>query len=165
MFPKRRTEELIVRHVDDDVLIYDLKADKAHALNATVGLVYALCDGDRDTAALAGLVAARLGVSVEEATAMTQLALEQLTHRGLLVEPMVRATGQQRISRRQVLRKLAATAVAIPAIVTLTAPWPAAALSCATAGQDCSNVFCCQGLVCNSLGNGIFRCGYQGNPS
>jgi len=38
--PLARKDQLIVKEVDDEVLVYDLKTDQAHCLNKTAALVW-----------------------------------------------------------------------------------------------------------------------------
>ena len=45
--PKARQEQLIVKELPDELLIYDLKRDKAHCLNETAALVWKNCDGHK----------------------------------------------------------------------------------------------------------------------
>jgi hypothetical protein len=143
-----RTDDLSVKPLGDELLIYDLKTDKAHSLNSAAALVYRLADGTLDVAGLASHVAIQLEVSPAEGRALTELALEQLSHRGLLVERVERRTGEARMSRRKVLQSLAVAAVAVPVIVSLSAPWPVVHASCIKAGGSCKKNACCQGLTC-----------------
>jgi hypothetical protein len=152
MPPLRRTEDLSVKPLEGELLIYDLKADKAHSLNSVAALVYRLADGTLGAAGLAQHVAEQLGVAPAEANAMTEMALEQLSQRGLLVDIVERARGEARMSRRKVLQSLAVAAVAVPVIVSLSAPWPVVHASCARQGTSCTLTDCCQGLTCVNSG-------------
>ena len=68
-----------------------------------------------------------------QASALVQLALEQLASRHLLETPVERGSPAQRRSRRELLKQLAAAAVALPVILTVTAPQANAAGSQAAA--------------------------------
>jgi len=161
-----RTEDLSVKPLGDELLIYDLKTDKAHSLNSAAALVYRLADGTLDVAGLASHVAIQLDVSPAEGRALTELALEQLSHRGLLVEGVERAQGEARMSRRKLLQSLAVAAVALPVVVSLSAPWPVAANSCVKQGGKCfaasnngngattQGLLCCDGLTCTGATGG-----------
>ena len=43
--PLARKDALIVSELEDEVLVYDLKRDKAHCLNSTAASVWKRCDG------------------------------------------------------------------------------------------------------------------------
>ena len=43
--PRARTDNLVIRELDDETLVYDTARDEAHCLNRTAALVWKLCDG------------------------------------------------------------------------------------------------------------------------
>ena len=45
MLPHARVNELIVRELPEETLVYDQKHDKAHCLNRAAALVWRHCDG------------------------------------------------------------------------------------------------------------------------
>jgi hypothetical protein len=45
MFPRARAENLTVRVLGDETLVYDQERHKAHCLNATAALVWRHCNG------------------------------------------------------------------------------------------------------------------------
>lgn len=137
MHPERQSEHLFVREFEGEALVYDERSDKAHALNATSAFVFQLCDGTRSRADLVAAVEEKNGVATHEAEALVELALEQLSHRKLLVQPVERAQGERRMSRRKVLQTLAIGIAAIPVIVSLAAPSAAAAFSLGGKGAPC----------------------------
>lgn len=140
MLPKARTEGLTVRELADETLIYDLKTLKAHCLNPTCARIWRACDGATPVARLAERMQAELGI--ERGQAVVQLALEQLTRRGLLEQPVQPLMGKARLSRRQILKTLAAAAVALPVVMTLGAPPPAAGQSPAQSRvEGCRTIF------------------------
>ena len=49
--PHARTDNLVIRELDDETLVYDMERDEAHCLNQTAALVWKQCDGKnhRDT--------------------------------------------------------------------------------------------------------------------
>ncbi len=134
MQPKARQEKLTVRDLPDETLVFDHARNKAHCLNRTVALVWRHCDGKTSVAELAWMLNAELGIPAEES--VVGLALEQLGSRHLLEQPVEPLAGFARLSRRDVLKKLALAAVAMPLVMTITAPNARAAglLS----GIDCS---------------------------
>ncbi len=44
--PLSRKSNIVVQHLKDETLIYDLDRNKAFCLNETVAIVWELCDGD-----------------------------------------------------------------------------------------------------------------------
>jgi hypothetical protein len=80
--------------------------------------VWRLCDGRTGLAELAASLRDVLGVPDGEAA--VRLALEQLSRRGLLEQPVEEAAPAERIGRREALRKLAVLG-ALPIILTVAA--------------------------------------------
>ena len=150
MFPRRRSAHLVVQDLPDETLIFDQRTAKAHCLNQTTALVWRNCDGRND---LAGL-ARQTGL----AEPLVQLALEQLASRRLLEGSIERGSPAQRRSRRELLKQLAAATVALPAILTVTAPQANAAgsappFTCSGKpnGTSCGGgQICCSGACCNN---------------
>jgi Coenzyme PQQ synthesis protein D (PqqD) len=134
MHPRARQDRLTIRELPDETLVFDHQRNKAHCLNRTVALVWRHCDGQRDVAELTRKLHEMHHVSADEA--LVGLALEQLGSRQLLEQPVEPLAGPARLSRRDVLKKLALAAVAMPLVMTITAPNARAAglLS----GMDCS---------------------------
>jgi len=122
--PSGRRDGIIVRELADEVLIYDLQRDKAHCLNKTAGFVWQHCDGRTQVATVARLLAAETQTFVDESVVL--LALHQLAERHLLVDPLPRSSGL-RVSRRRLVLKYAPAALALPLIMSITAPTAAQA--------------------------------------
>jgi hypothetical protein len=149
--PIARSRDLIVKELDDELLIYDLQRHKAHCLNRMAALVWQNCDGTQSCER----IALALEVELQEAVGLETvwLAVEQLSRRSLL-EKRVALPGGRPVSRRAVMRRLgAAAAVALPLITSLMMPTPAMAASCLAAGQPCNtSAECCSGLCNGSPG-------------
>src|SRR5258707_7201942 len=86
--PSSRKDGIIVRELQDEVLIYDLQRDKAHCLNKTAGFVWHHCDGRTRIATVARLLANKEQTPVVESVIL--LALDQLAERHLLADPLSR---------------------------------------------------------------------------
>jgi len=122
--PKRK--DAIVRQLDDEFLVYDLKANKAHCLNRMAGEVWMLCDGKTTVAE----IVRRLGETNKSSVdgAVIELALSRLQKAGLIeqdssgFEPMIP-------SRRAALRKIATATLALPVVTTILVPTAAQAAS------------------------------------
>lgn len=151
--PLARTDNLIVRALPDETLVYDLDNNKAHCLNATAALVWQHCDGRTSVYDLA----ARLTSDAQPTQAheqMVWLALKQLAKDRLLAAPITPPATMSGLNRRQMIRTLGLTAaIALPLVTTIIAPTPAqAANSCLPTGASCGNsIQCCNGIC---QGNG-----------
>jgi hypothetical protein len=158
MLPRARRDRLTVRELAEETLVYDAERDKAHCLNRASALVWRHCDGKTTVAGLACILHQSLGVPQAEAAA--HLALEQLSRRGLLQQPLPPLSAAERLSRRDALRKLVVAAVALPLALTITAPQAraAASLTC-TNDSQCDGGICCNGSCCRP---GQFCAGTEG---
>ncbi len=146
--PRTRTDNLVIRELDDETLVYDMERDEAHCLNQTAALVWKHCDGKTTAREAVQSLQGTLGVSVD--TDIVWLAVQQLRRFHLVEDTPKTSPG---VSRRALVLKYAPAALALPVIMSITAPTPAVAGSpCASVGQACggSNPNCCAGLFCNS---------------
>jgi len=151
--PVARTESLIVKEVDGETLVYDLKTDKAHCLNNTAARVWQNCDGRNTVSDIATLLGADLGVHVKDE--VVWLALDQLTRFKLLKEATPKPALFAGMTRRQMVARLGIAAVAIPAIVSIVSPTAYAGASCFPPGSTTCCVSpndCCAG-TCNPVGS------------
>jgi hypothetical protein len=133
--PVARVDGLVVTVSNDEVLVYDTESHHLHHLNRLSAVVWRLCDGQRTVDDL--VRQAQCEVDGVVTSGSVRLALTKLASANLLDgETSVdhRDTGQ---SRRAFLRRAATTgAIAVPVIVSISAPQAAAATStCLTPGQ------------------------------
>jgi len=144
--PLSRTENLVIRELDDETLVYDMERDEAHCLNHTAALVWQQCDGKTTAAQAARILQNRFEVKVD--TDLVWLAVKQL-RRFHLVEATTKTPG---VSRRDLVLRYAPTAVVLlPVIISITAPAPAQAASC---GGPCGLYGACPaGCTCNFTNN------------
>jgi Coenzyme PQQ synthesis protein D (PqqD) len=143
--PKARVD-CLSRKFGDEILVYDKQRNIGHCLNSTAAAAWKLCDGNRSTSELAGILTQQLSAPVDES--VVQLAVEELAKARLLVEA---EAPRRRTSRRDVIRTLGiAGAIALPLVTSLVAPTPARAASCQAKGAPCvSSTQCCSGN-CNT---------------
>ncbi len=152
--PRARREHLSIEELPEETLVFDHLRQKAHCLNRTTALIWRHCDGRTTVADLAGRLENEL--SRPQAKAVVRLALEQLAGRHLLEGTIERPSTEQRRSRRELLRRLAAAS--LPAILTVTAPRASSAASPSACTQlpdfyTCAtNMWCCQGKCIAPLG-------------
>ena len=137
--PLALRDNLVIRELDDETLVYDLDRDEAHCLNHTAALVWELCDGQTTARRAVHTLRAKLGEPVNED--LVWLAIKQL-QRYHLVE---RTNNAPAVFRRDLVLKYAPLAVALPVIISITAPTVVQAASCLTPGSPCSpqGVPCC----------------------
>ena len=122
MFPKARKNKISIRELAEETIVYDLERDKAHSLNPTSAFIWRHCDGKTSVVELARLVHAEL--ELPDSPELVQLALDQMARRHLLTEAMPAPASRREFagcSRRDMLKKLAVAAVALPIIMTITA--------------------------------------------
>jgi coenzyme PQQ synthesis protein D (PqqD) len=139
--PRSRTDNLVIRELGDETLVYDIERDNAHCLNQTAALVWEQCDGKTTAAQAARFLQNKLAVSVD--ADFVWLAVKQLKSFHL-----VESGGNvPSVSRRNLVLKYAPLALALPMIMSISAPTPAGAVSC---GQPCSTVAQCPaGCICD----------------
>jgi len=153
--PKARKNNLIVKEISNEVLIYDENNHQAHCLNETAALVWKFCDGHTSIPKMRQLLEKEMSLAVPEQTVW--LALKQLEGSCLLDLPVTPRAGIPHASRRAVMRTIGIAAVALPLITSIHAAPAAAAGSCRTGGQTCSPPSsnpgnCCAGFACNGAG-------------
>lgn len=145
-FPRRRSSGLVVQEHDTELLVYDLRTHRAHALNAPLRRIWELCDGTRSITEIDSELSA---VSGEEASYTLLIhGLVQLREAGLL-DGAEYQEADAVFSRRDLVRKAGTAGLAaLPVLTSIIVPTAAAAQSGAcgvTAGQTCS----CTGKVRN----------------
>lgn len=132
IFPLAASSDLVVQEFKDEVLIYNLRTNRAFCLNATSAAVWQACDGNRGVLEIADEVSRKLNTFVNED--IVWLALEQLKKDSLLVDSEDLLINFGGMSRRDMIRKAGlATMVALPLVSSLVAPPAAAAQSASIA--------------------------------
>ena len=143
LLPRSRIDGLVIQELDDETLVYDTETDKAHCLNQTAALVWEQCDGKTTVEQAARSLQSKLDVPV--GADIIWLAVKQL-RRFHLVEGSQKSPS---VSRRELVLKYAPVALALPVIMSITAPTPAQGATCVAAGSPCSGEPpCCPGLSC-----------------
>jgi hypothetical protein len=136
--PRARTDELVVEELGDELLIYDLRTDAAHCLDAQAAAVWRACNGDASIAD----IAAAAGTTTDGAAH----ALRELAERDLVDAPLDH-------SRREAMKiglTAGAVGVAIPIIRSIVAPTAAQAQSgCLPFGAGCTADSQCCSQNCN----------------
>jgi hypothetical protein len=154
--PKSRTENLIIKQVNGETLVYDLTTDKAHCLNQTAALVWQHCDGSRSISEIAALLSPQGDTPVADEFVL--LALDQLRKFKLLETNGERAFQFAGMNRRELVRRIGIGALALPIIISIAAP-PASAqasnpsfLICCGSPTDClAPLTCKQNPTCTGV--------------
>ena len=81
--PLARSEDLVTEEVEDEVLVYDAKNQRAHCLASAAAKVWRACDGTKDVSALAE----SLALSVDDVTRALEMLdeVELLENHGLQI--------------------------------------------------------------------------------
>jgi hypothetical protein len=135
-----------VEEIDDDLLVYDSRADKAHSLSAPAARVWRRCDGRMDIDGLS----AELDLDRETVTR----AVAELESSGLLDTPPVVGVTRREASLK--VAKLSAAAASVPLVYSIAAPTPALAQTqnfCESLGCQ-SGCGACHQAGCSCCGPG-----------
>jgi hypothetical protein len=133
--PVARKDGIVVQDVDDELLVYDLRSNRAHCLTESAAFIWNCCDGGTSVEQMRQKIKERFGTEVSEDFVL--LALEELGREGLLESSV--ETGLGKISRREALRKVGVgTMIALPLVASLAVPNTALAVA-SCVGQGCSN--------------------------
>lgn len=122
--PKARTENIVTRDLNDEVMIYDFEIHKAYNLNSTSSIIFNACDGR--------MRVDDLRKQYNYSDDLIYLALDELKKHNLLAADAVYDSPFAGMSRREVIRKAALSAAALPVIAALVAPTAAQSLSTCT---------------------------------
>ena len=160
--PKSRHDDVVIQDLENELLIYDLKLNKAFCLNETSALIWRFCDGNNSIAEINQLLSEQLKLPVSED--IVWLALDQLKQDNLLANgDEIKFNG---LSRRAVIRKAGvASMIALPIVASLIAPRSIDAQSGACGfGAACSctvsnPVNATTGVNCRTLGGNPSGCG------
>jgi hypothetical protein len=146
--PKARKEKLIVKELADETLVYDLESDKAHCLNQTAASVWKYCDGNRSVSEIGELMSKDNEAPVGDEVVL--LALDQLNKFALLEETLEMPFQFAGMNRRELVRRIGIGALALPIIISITAPTASAQGSnpslniCCNAPGDCIAPLTCK---------------------
>lgn len=156
----RRGDQLLLRQLPDELVIYDKTSDRAHCLNQPASELWSLCDGRSTKAELAEALARALGQPPDEQAVRS--GLRQLAEARLLIG---HGAGDGPFdppppTRREVLRCASRAAIALPLVISILAPTPAMAQSALPNGTPCTSSAQCASGCCNA---GSQKCVGNGN--
>jgi hypothetical protein len=135
-----------VEEVEDELVIYDKRADSAHRLNRTAAVVWRHCDGEHDVPALVDVLRTELGGDLADED-LVRIALDGLAAKDLIEGTPERSYEDTQLSRRRFIRRVGTVgvaALALPIVSSLAAPTPASAQS------PCDFCPCCPCCPCDT---------------
>lgn len=172
--PLSRKVDIVIQELEKEVLIYDLKKNKAYCLNQTSAMVWQECDGTKTIGEITEVLNKRLKTHVSED--IIWLALKQFKNDDLLDNKKEFLSDFDKLSRREIVRRIGfASAVALPILSSIIAPSAVNAQSAcfsadnsgsnSTPGCSCVGTFDCCG-ICSATNfcTGAPRGGAGGDP-
>jgi hypothetical protein len=146
--PLARSDELVVEELDDELLVYDQKTDRAHCLSSEAARVWRRCDGQTRI----DVLSAELHLDSHT----VDRALDELAACELLETAAETAGGSTRRELTVKVVRASAAAAAAPLIISVAAPTPAMAATpafCATfssgnCGCGAGSSGCCGSIGC-----------------
>lgn len=148
--PLARADELIVRDMESEVLVYNLANDEAISLNLFAAAVWRACDGTRNVASLTAKLHETMPGDVVTEAAVWR-ALDMLSRCDLLQQQVTVPVNQ---GRRDLVKALGMGAVAVPIVAMIAVPTAAqgASCGCASPGNCISQSSCASSVNCNGSG-------------
>ena len=80
--PLAKSSDLVIKEVEGETIVFDLKRDQTKALNKTSAAIWKLCDGTRSAVEISDLLSEMFDIPVDEH--LVWMAFEQLGNEGLL---------------------------------------------------------------------------------
>ncbi len=151
MKPIARKDELVIQELEGEMLVYDLRTNKAICLNQTSALVWQNCDGKQSTAEIAQNIEKQTGSSVNEY--LIWFALNQLEEESLLENQEKLVNNFDGLSRREIIKEIGLTSMAaLPIVASLVAPMAIHAQTCIQNSPSCTDngMTCMEPLDCCS---------------
>jgi hypothetical protein len=124
--PLARRQDLIVKELQDEVMVYDSKRNKAFCLNQTSAAVWQHCDGNTT---IPQITQALRGIDSSMNDSVVWFALQQLESDGLLEQSVTAPSEVAGLTRKEVIKKFGLAAALVPLVAVLVAPTPAKAFS------------------------------------
>lgn len=157
MKPLARKNDLVIQEIGGEILVYDLRTNKAICLNQTSALVWQNCDGKKDAMEIAQQIEKELGSNVNED--FVWFAVNQLEKENLLIEKEDKFHKFEGLSRREVIKKIGlASVIALPLISTIVTPTAANAASLVANGSACTLSSQCSSACCQATGANANQC-------
>jgi hypothetical protein len=148
--PLSRKEDLVVQELNGEVLIYDLRKNKAFCLNETSALVWQACDGNNSVSDIGNKVGSE---------DIVWLALDELKKERLIEDGTSPVSKFEGMSRRDVIKKIGiGSMIALPVVASLVAPTATHAQSCRANDAACSASAQCCSNCCKNVSPSVNQC-------
>ncbi len=119
--PKCRQSDVVVQFLENEVLIYDLLANKAYCLNETAAAVWKKCNGNKSISDITNELRSEIDSSIK--TDFVLLAIEQFRKDKLIVDNNNFSAFAGGDTRRKLIRKVGfASVIALPIVSSIVAP-------------------------------------------
>lgn len=146
--PLSRKDDLVIQELNGEVLIYDLRANKAFCLNETSARVWQACDGRNSVSDISRQIGS---------DDLVWLALNDLKKEKLVEHELPTPAKFEGMTRRQVVKNIGLSSLlALPIIAGMTAP--AAAQTASVCGQACVANSECTNVNCMSCSGQPMTC-------
>ncbi len=155
----RSDDQLLSRHLNDELVIYDKRHNRAHCLNRAATSLWRKCDGKTTIVCLAAEL--DMDLNQQEREAIVISGVDQFREAELLTCSKTDTTS--RSTRRDLLYKLtqvSSYAVFLPLVTSILAPTPAMAQTGLPNGAPCLSSSQCISGCCNA---GSLKCVGAGN--
>jgi len=153
--PHARTDRLVIQDMEEEMLVYDLDADKATCLNQASRIVWQNCDGRTSISDMSRLIGKELNITASKEFVV--LALRELSESNLIDDSENKFEMEPPVSRRDLITRYGVPMAALPIVMSLVAPVSAQMTSCVPVSQPCTptGLPCCVGFVCVPSGPGM----------
>ena len=102
--PTVRKTDLVVQRSRRELLLYDLKSNKAFCMNDTSATIWGLCDGKRNFKSIAKKASNTFGNKCSEEA--VRFTVHEIRDQDLISNPANRNTQLDKFSRRELIRKI-----------------------------------------------------------
>jgi len=117
--PLARKQNLIVKELENEVMVYDSKRNKAFCLNQTSGIVWKSCDGKTT---VSDMTRALRSIDSSVSDTVVWFALRQLETDGLLEQNVSAPAETVGLTRKELVMKFGLAAAMVPLVAVLAAP-------------------------------------------
>lgn len=147
--PLSRRDDLVIQELNGEVLIYDLRSNKAFCLNETSARVWQACDGNNTVSDISRAIGS---------DDLVWLALNDLKKEKLVEHDLPTPSKFEGMTRRQVVKNIGLSSLlALPIIAGMTAPAAAQTGTCmqdfpgcTPNGMTCASDSSCCSCNCNA---------------
>lgn len=153
--PFYRSNDLLTQELNGELLIYDLRIDKAYRLNSTLADIWQFCDGKHSVTEISEQISRRQNAAIGED--LIWLGLDQLRKSNLIENGEEIKTTFEGKTRREVIRKIGlASLIALPMLFSVVAP---EAVNAASTSVECRKIpASTPALICYTPGCAIGTC-------